>query len=396
MKKIFLFAAAVLSAVTMRAQVEKVFDWYEEVGSYSLVAVGTAGAVSETTVNIHANTDQVDCIKFTKGVTTDDFYMSFQPASGTFLTGDVVHIKGVTSVAPDSETGIVDASKIAQVQLQNASGTGLVTSGDLINAFVESGEPTELVYQLTADAALLRIGRKGKTNIFITEVIVNRGESVTPPPVDPVDPTDAVLATDGGVWDFSDWADMSGTGVLDTVIHHLGLYAGTTTVDGAPTVNANFAAIESSSNTFSDGTKTSKVLKLNGGMGEAVVAMPTKRYLYFGVQGPTTIQVWFKSGKSGDSRTMYVTDGTNILGSLADAGSKAILTATYTANVPATLYVFASNNCVIGKLSATSGVTALENAEAAAPKAVKRMIDGQVVIEKGGKYYNLLGAEIEL
>ena len=38
--------------------------------------------------------------------------------------------------------------------------------------------------------------------------------------------------------------------------------------------------------------------------------------------------------------------------------------------------------------------TALGDAEAEGAKAVKKMIDGQLVIEKGGKLYNALGAEL--
>ena len=38
--------------------------------------------------------------------------------------------------------------------------------------------------------------------------------------------------------------------------------------------------------------------------------------------------------------------------------------------------------------------TALGEAEAEGAKAVKKMIDGQIVIEKGGKLYNALGAEL--
>ncbi|MBR6493560.1 MAG: hypothetical protein IKT13_06445, partial [Paludibacteraceae bacterium] len=41
------------------------------------------------------------------------------------------------------------------------------------------------------------------------------------------------------------------------------------------------------------------------------------------------------------------------------------------------------------------GGTGIEGVSAANAKAVKRIIDGQVVIERDGRFFNLLGAEMK-
>lgn len=153
-------------------------------------------------------------------------------------------------------------------------------------------------------------------------------------------------------WDFgndrTNWPVSSGTGVPQTSINNLGLYAN---ADDAPTQIVNFAAITTNNATFPDGYTATHRMQMNGaGFSSGNFSnMPAQRFAYFNVSGNCTVKVWFKTGSNGAVRTIYVTNGTSTLGSATtNSGSNtdfAIVTATYTG--PATqLYVYgdAANN----------------------------------------------------
>lgn len=160
------------------------------------------------------------------------------------------------------------------------------------------------------------------------------------------------------VWDFGNstaWPVSSGYST-DTLLDNLAMIPGSSV--------SNLGAIETSSATFLDGYTATKRFKLNGGSwetGATSFVMPTKRYIYFAVTGACAIKVWFKTGGSG-TRTLYVTDGNNIVGSLAGTNSSdpLFLTANY-AGGAGNIYIGADQSINICKIEVSNsiGVTTL-------------------------------------
>jgi hypothetical protein len=161
------------------------------------------------------------------------------------------------------------------------------------------------------------------------------------------------------VWDFGNdhttWPLSSGTGVSETAIDNLGLFANSSTATSPIT---NFAAITSSNATFPDTYMGTTRLQLNGAgfAGGVFSAMPTQRFVYFNVTGSCTVKVWFKTGSNGATRTVYVTNGTATLGSATtNSGSNGdfgIITATYTGGADQ-LYVYADAASNLYKIEVT-------------------------------------------
>lgn len=83
-------------------------------------------------------------------------------------------------------------------------------------------------------------------------------------------------------------------------------------------------------------------------------AVFTKRYLYFAVTGNSEVKIYFRSSGSG-SRTLYVTDGTNVLGSLTatDSSTNYLLTVNYTGPA-ANLYIGGTNGFNYYQITATN------------------------------------------
>lgn len=176
------------------------------------------------------------------------------------------------------------------------------------------------------------------------------------------------------VWDFSDsvtWP-VTGSGVgtigADTqaVIDNLGLYSN---VPGATTQIVNFGSTNASNAAFTDGFTGAIRFQMNGAgypSAGGFIPMPTQRFLFMDVSGPCTVKVWFKTGSNGTVRTIFVTDGTNTVGSAAsNSGGNAdlvILTANYTG--PAhRLYIYgdASNNLYKVSVAGATVNTVLAN-----------------------------------
>ncbi len=202
------------------------------------------------------------------------------------------------------------------------------------------------------------------------------------------------INAEDAVWNFSEWDDCSG--FTNQVKNNLGLFA---CAPDAETQITNFGVIEANAKTFDDGFEGSKRFKLNGGgftSAAGFSATPTQRYLHFNVNGESTIKVWYLTGGSGE-RTLYITDGTNVIAQNAHDGSsdKLILQADYYGG-PATIYIFADKACNLFKIEATNvGTTtqAIDNVEVT-EKAVKTFENGQLVIIKNGVRYNALGAKL--
>lgn len=143
------------------------------------------------------------------------------------------------------------------------------------------------------------------------------------------------------IWDFGNdtttWPLSSGIGNDPMVVDNLGLFP-------IPT-NTNFGAVTANNLTFGDGFSATQRFQMNGGgypAGE-FQPMPTQRYLFFGVSGACTVKVWFRTGSNGAVRTLYVSDGTQAVGSATTNangnGDFPILTANYTGGAT-TLYIY--------------------------------------------------------
>src|SRR5690606_22731714 len=162
-------------------------------------------------------------------------------------------------------------------------------------------------------------------------------------------------------WDFANdtanWPLSAGTGVPEKTVDQLGLFSKS---DGSIT---NFAAITATSYTFSDGYTGANRLQLNGAgytSSTGFVPLPTQRYMYFDVTGTATVTVWFRSGSNSSSRTVFVTNGSTVLGQAATdtAGTGVIFTANKTSSGNERLYVFADASCNIYKITVTGATMA--------------------------------------
>lgn len=127
------------------------------------------------------------------------------------------------------------------------------------------------------------------------------------------------------VWDFSTWT--GGTdGVVaagygsNTLVKNIAFIPGTGTADLGAVENNNATFVEAG---VTPDYKPTKRLKLNGASyvtSGANYGVPTKRFFYVKVDGPSTIKVWYKNGGSGN-RTLYLSDGANVLASNVYANS---------------------------------------------------------------------------
>lgn len=206
---------------------------------------------------------------------------------------------------------------------------------------------------------------------------------------------------ENAVWNFSTWE--TGSGFTNQVKDNLGLYA---CAADAETQITNFGAINENSKTFDDQFAGTQRFQLNGGGYTSTAgfsATPTQRFVYFDVNGNSTIKVWYLTGGSGE-RTLYITDGTSIVGQNAHDGSsdKLIFEANYT-GAAGKIFIFADKACNLYKIEASNVGTTSAFTPAgqgiintnAAVKPVKRVVNGQVVIERDGRMFNLLGAEVK-
>lgn len=148
------------------------------------------------------------------------------------------------------------------------------------------------------------------------------------------------------VWDFGNdtvtWPTSTGIGTTSIVVENLGLFPIST--------NTNFGAVNNDTQTFSDGFVATRRFLTNGpGYPGAFQVLPTQRYLYMGVSGSCRVKLWFRTGFNNNTRTMYITDGVNVLGSQSSTTDNVILEVNYTGG-PTTLYIYGNNGCYLYKL----------------------------------------------
>jgi hypothetical protein len=153
------------------------------------------------------------------------------------------------------------------------------------------------------------------------------------------------------IWDFGNdsttWPATPGIGTSPVVVDNLGLFPIET--------NTNFGAVNSNNQTFPDGFSASQRFQMNGAgyPNGPFQAMPTQRFLFMGVSGSCTVKLWFRPGSNGAVRTMFVTNGSTLIGSQASNTppytDSTILEVAYTGG-PTTLYVYGDSACNLYKL----------------------------------------------
>ncbi|WP_296149025.1 T9SS type A sorting domain-containing protein [uncultured Flavobacterium sp.] len=194
--------------------------------------------------------------------------------------------------------------------------------------------------------------------------------------------TSSITNAQTKIWDLgggiAPWTAANSPYTSNTIIDNLGLQ-----IQGG-TGSANFGATNPSVKTFATTPAYTSVnrFQLNGGGSPATgTFLPTQRFLYFAAAGSVTVEVLFIGGGSG-SRTMYVTDGTNVLGSLTatDSATLQILTTTATV-VNGYVYIYGDQACNLYRVKVTGplGTTTLATNDFKAGSSVKVHSTGKQV-----------------
>ena len=178
-----------------------------------------------------------------------------------------------------------------------------------------------------------------------------------------------------------------------------GIAAGSSvTINGltitAGTVPTNMGAVDASIKTF--GTiNYRRRFKFNGGgyTGSATadvtpsVNMPTQRYVSFSVDGNSAITVHGVTGSSSEARRLFLTDGTNLIGTAVMPSGTAITETTLNySGSAATLYLFCNSSINLYYLKVAS----------AAPASVKNIFADQGVYFNSACILNNRGLELEV
>ena len=153
----------------------------------------------------------------------------------------------------------------------------------------------------------------------------------------------------------------SGVGTIgvstEAVIDKLGLFSNA--ASSSSTI-ANFGAVNASQATFSSEYTGENRFQANGAGygGSTFTALPTQRYLYFTVDGGCTVKVYFKGGNTSSTRTTFITDGINTIGSAQSVnGAAVILNATITTAGKYYIYGDAANNYYKIEVSGANVIT---------------------------------------
>lgn len=207
-------------------------------------------------------------------------------------------------------------------------------------------------------------------------------------------------------WNFSDdttnWTTSTVGYSTNTVKDNLGIYPGVTIT--SPTIGG----IIPNNLSFSDGFNAARYFR----MGQASVFtgnQPTERFLYFATTGAGNIKIWFTSG-GGGSRSIKVTDGTNVIGEASSANSAtgAILDVPYT-QANGNIFIYCSVGTgvniykieVTGTLGTTGLLTSLGTNDFKADEASNVFSNGKQVFVSNVKsstaieVYNMTGVLVK-
>jgi hypothetical protein len=183
-------------------------------------------------------------------------------------------------------------------------------------------------------------------------------------------------------WTF-DGVNAFGTGPGLTAAQETKTIDGLTFNNGTNT-NTNFCAITTNNKTI-NGVPYTHRMQLNGaGYGTgANSAAPTQRYLSFNVSGNSTIQYAFITGSSSATRSIIISDGTQVLKAESDANVGTYGTYSYTGGA-ATLYVY-------GDAAINIYMLAVSNLAAAV-----QQISADLLAKQGDALVNPTGLEVEI
>jgi hypothetical protein len=159
-------------------------------------------------------------------------------------------------------------------------------------------------------------------------------------------------------WDFgtdtTNWP-IDPTGYMANVVkQNLGIFPPPTPVP--PATTTSIGQVDLNTFTFTaDGYAATKRFKM-GGTSAVSSNKPTSRFLYFAAAGSGSVKIWFRSGSNSATRTISVSDGTTVLGSLADvSGAGSILDVPYN-NVNGNIYIYNYAACYIYKIVVTGSI----------------------------------------
>jgi len=166
--------------------------------------------------------------------------------------------------------------------------------------------------------------------------------------------------------------------------------------------NANMGLVEASAKTFTDANGVAysfanRFKNNGGGYTNATttdvtpsVNMPTQRYLSFKVSGNSKIYVIALSGSSSASRKLFVTDGTNLIGSIAFPAATVLSDGSVNYTGPATtIYLYSNASINFALLSATNYVSA-------ATASVSSVLSDKGVSFNGTEISNNKGLALEV
>lgn len=191
----------------------------------------------------------------------------------------------------------------------------------------------------------------------------------------------ALMNAQTTTWNFSSsaWPATSGY-ATNTVTNNLGF------IPGPSTSSSLVGQVEGNTSTIDDISFTQR-MKLNGGSyvsGTTDFSMPTQRVLYFDVTGASTIKLWYKNG-GGNTRTVYVTNGTSVLASFpyTDSTVGQVATVNYT-GAAGRIYVAADQSINFYQITATNvGTTPILAIDSAVKNSTKVYAAGkQVFVSK--------------
>jgi len=165
-------------------------------------------------------------------------------------------------------------------------------------------------------------------------------------------------------WDFGTvaggWTSPNTAGyTTNVVIDNLGIYPAEA---AAPT---SIGQVDNNNTTFTGtgGFSATQRFKM-GGTSTVVGNIPTARFLYFTAAGSGTLTIWFRGGNNSSTRSISVSDGTNVTTQASVNGANVTMVVPYT-NVNGNIYIYDDLACniyrmeVVGPLGTTALIPAL-------------------------------------
>lgn len=204
------------------------------------------------------------------------------------------------------------------------------------------------------------------------------------------------LGNDLGVWPLN--SNGIGAGTTGIIVDNMGLFPHNT--------NTNFGVVSTQNNTFSDGFISVNRFQMNGGGAAAAgTYLPTLRFLFLDVDSDCVVKVWFKTGSNGATRTIFVTDGTSLIGSATTNNGTntdtAIVTATYN-GTGGRLYIYGDNannlmkvEVVGANVNTTLGVDDFTQVTTNVHSYKNQVYVSNVLTASEVKVFNIMGALVK-